>query len=1083
MIYDRGEDTVSWEADAPVVLTDLNPVTTTLQLRIENNLVDGKVYFLYDTDGATPLPLGQYAIGEEVFHSLPVRFPVIYLIQGDGGDGSPSAGVNRELVSTGHPPVGFTFATNEIADMAGDFVITGYEGSVPPYSAYGFLGEGVGVQTLGFGPIDETTVIPTTGYETPPFLLLTEGDAYAFSLPGGAYGLLYARSVTPTPALGVYAVTMVFDFYYQPGTTPPSPDVSILGSWGVALLQHEPGNPPVWYAEQSRATFNLDGTGILAGVRNDGGEAEGDRIENFMYPFTYTLTPNADGSFALAMTIGDEQVLKRVVLSDDGSMAFMDGTADPEALMLAVLIRIGEETYDSFLKGNYYYQGFQYNEDDLSFGRYMALSGIHEFLDTLVEGNYRTHDWGAWNNSVKIDGTNEIWYDPGEQNQIYNVSPTGEVTLGGDFFRGALTANGKVFAGTGSYDSNDWGSYLFMKQGDRLYSAADLDGKWAVAGFGQENEPSEDMFFMAEIGTMTCDTVGTCQFTFRERASDGFVGVESGQITLDVADDGSIGGWLVDGLPSAANQPSTLIGAMGNDGNTLMLNASFDSADRREVFIAIRAEAIGDLAGSPDVDGLSFSGSFVDLSGQGVEGNQVMAWKWPVSDGVDPTISQTQTGSGGAFRLDDIPREQEFFLMGMGLTRGGGDGAAVPVLSRIMAFNENAQALLPYIHFFYDEYEDLGADVGGSGVIRGRVVLRENPTQGLAGATVSAQRIGADGAPVGDPVPAIYPDGAGATGATGLYMVKLGPAQVMETERMFALYRLTVSHDDYGFAWNSSRVPVQLDSMTQASFFAVEAGDFVPDVIYMRYSGGYELEFQLEGDMNNVDSVAVSGPAGSGIVDFPLDKEAGESWNVYPTTGFIPAGDFPGNFTGVYRFTATYSDSNTEDFTFTFQPGTPMELPSGIAVNEGTGMLSWDPVTGATGYYLIIFSGDYGQNYVELYHGEDDSPIQGTSVNLFALMADRQADPGDYKVRVVAVDGLDSLGNEAYSDPMAFHYTPAGPVPDLAQAITVLKVLVGLQVDNEDRDVIRDVNGDGKIGFAELLYILQTNAGLRRALP
>lgn len=778
------------------------------------------------------------------------------------GGAASEGGEGRELVSTGHLPVGFTFATNQVADMSGDFMITGYENTAPPYSAYGFPGEGVGVQTLGSMPIDQMTDIPTTGYETPHSLSLTEGYAYAFSLPGGAYGLLYVRSATPTPSLGPYAITMIFDYRYESGGAFSKP--AILGTWGLAMLTYESENvPPVWYAEQSRVTFNADGSGIVAGTKNDGGNEPEERIKPFMSHFTYMVSPKSDGSFTLTMNIGDEQVVNRVVLSDDGSMALMDGTADPGEIMLAVLIRIDPDiTHDSFLVGRYYYQGFQFNQDDLAdppdgFGRYMAMSGIHEFSGTLVEGIFRTDDKGAWANSVRLDGSNTIWFDPGETGQGYNVSPTGEIVMGEGAFLGALTGSGSIFAGTGSYGSNDWMSYFFMKQQDRTYATRDLAGKWAVVGFGQENEPSQDMFFMAEIGTMTCDTNGVCEYKFRERSSDGFLGNESGQISLGVDEDGSIGEWLVNGLPSGISVPSTLVGALGNDGNTLLLNAGFDSEDRREVFIAVRAENIGDL-----------------------------------------------------------------------------------------------------------------------------------------------------------------------------------------TEPL-------------------------------------ETPDFEPDMLYMRFAGGFQLEFQLEGDMGNVSTVTVTGPAGSGIEGFLLDKEVDESWKVYPSeTTFIPSADFPGAFKGEYTFTATYTDGGADTFTFDFDPGTPMEVPAGTGVDEITGTLSWDAVTGAHGYYLVIFSNENGHGYQELYHGEDEPPIQATTFDLFAFMAGLEAAPGDYRVRVVAVDGLP--GNEAYGDPVVFSFQSPWPVPGLDQAIRALRVAAGENVDVAD---IRDVNNDGRIGLAEALFVLQANPGLREPLP
>jgi hypothetical protein len=1099
--------------------------------------------------------------------------------------------------------------------------------------------------------------------------------------PGGYYAVRVV-AVDGFGDLGNEAYSDPEEFTYTP------PAHALLGTWGLAMLTHEYDAPSAaWYTEQSRVTFNPGGSGLLAGIRNDGAEEEANRIEAIDFAFTYTITPNSDGSFSLAMTVGDEQWTNRVILSDDGSMALMDGTAAPGEVSIGVLVRIDpEKTYDPTLAGRYYYQGFQYSEDDLEdppdgFGRYMALSGVHEFFDTAEGGLYRTDDLGAWCNSVKTDGSNTIWYDPGEQYQTYNISDGGGISMGHDedgsgFFRGALAGNGSVFAGTGSYGSNDWMSYLFMKQGDRHYSNADLNGKWAVVGFGQENEPSEDMFFMAEIGTMTCYGNEFCDFKFRERASDGFLGVEEGSIALTVAADGSIGGWLVGSLPSVSNQPSTLIGAIGNDGNTLMLNASFDSAERREVFIAVRASAIGDLAGSAfqsdviymgysggyrlefqlegdmsDVDTVKVSGptgsgivdfmldrevgeswnvypseadflggsfpedyrgsytftvTYVDQSteevgfnfqppadpmavpsgiavneasgelswnavtgaagyyliifsgdyGQSyvelyhgeddppiqgtsvnlfalmagiqadpgdyrvrvvavdgplgneayadpvfftytapntvsfsgwvrnntqdhlaVTGAQVEVWKLSSVEGVPaPTLISTAAADGdaGAFSLTGLPTGPENMLY-LKIPQPAATNYA-PVLSRYMILGDDVQALLPYRLFTAAEYAAL-ENVSGKGMILGRVVMRDNPSQPLPGATITVQRWTPD---------QLHPDQfytEVTSDQDGLYIVNDVP--LTDDLSQYVLYQVTASLDGYTFhspcllGGNNSVVPVAAGTITQESFFATETA-FQPDVIYMGYSGGYRLEFQLEGDMSDVDTVKVSGPTGSGIVDFMLDREVGESWNVYPSEADFLGGSFPEDYRGSYTFTVTYVDQSTEEVGFNFQPpALPMAVPTGVAVDGNTGMLSWSAVTGAAGYYLIIFSGEYGQSYLELYHGEDDPPIQATTFNLFAFMAGLEATPGDYRVRVVAVDGLP--GNEAYGDPAVFSYQVPDLIPGLDQAIRALKVVAG--ENNVDVADIRDVNNDGKIGLAEALFVLQANPGLREPLP
>jgi C1A family cysteine protease len=49
----------------------------------------------------------------------------------------------------------------------------------------------------------------------------------------------------------------------------------------------------------------------------------------------------------------------------------------------------------------------------------------------------------------------------------------------------------------------------------------------------------------------------------------------------------------------------------------------------------------------------------------------------------------------------------------------------------------------------------------------------------------------------------------------------------------------------------------------------------------------------------------------------------------------------------------------------------------------------------------------------------------------------------------------------------------------LEQAITALQVLAGEEMSHEEISGVRDVDGDGRIGFDEVFYALQVNAGLR----
>ncbi|MFH0983536.1 MAG: BACON domain-containing protein, partial [Planctomycetota bacterium] len=168
-----------------------------------------------------------------------------------------TGGANLTLTYTGvhpPPPPGFSFATGQVAAAASDFVITGYEGNAPPYSAYGWLQPGVTYQDLGVKAISEVTEVPSTGYPTASTSAsLMAGHAYAFQLAGGSYGVLAVKTVTPINPPP--AVTMVFDYKYLSG-----PTISFIGSvktapnWpsidgmaavaGAAVTAYLPGTTP-----------------------------------------------------------------------------------------------------------------------------------------------------------------------------------------------------------------------------------------------------------------------------------------------------------------------------------------------------------------------------------------------------------------------------------------------------------------------------------------------------------------------------------------------------------------------------------------------------------------------------------------------------------------------------------------------------------------------------------------------------------------------------------------------------------------------------------------------------------------------
>ncbi len=133
-----------------------------------------------------------------------------------GGGATPSITVEkgaRTLVSSGHPPAGFSFIDGQVTSgPGGDFMITGGT----PESAYGFLYAGATAVDMGVRSIASIAEAPAFGYESGTGWYFREGRTYAFKLANGKYGLMEVKSVTEMWPGGVMTITMRFDYKYQP---------------------------------------------------------------------------------------------------------------------------------------------------------------------------------------------------------------------------------------------------------------------------------------------------------------------------------------------------------------------------------------------------------------------------------------------------------------------------------------------------------------------------------------------------------------------------------------------------------------------------------------------------------------------------------------------------------------------------------------------------------------------------------------------------------------------------------------------------------------------------------------------------
>lgn len=227
---------------------------------------------------------------------------------------------------------------------------------------------------------------------------------------------------------------------------------------------------------------------------------------------------------------------------------------------------------------------------------------------------------------------------------------------------------------------------------------------------------------------------------------------------------------------------------------------------------------------------------------------------WPSTEGLQPVVDAVVTAVGqftpvntpvndqtnGAFTLNGIPSSTTFHLA---IQPPPASGYA-PVLSKFMNWNENIQALLPFVLFTQTQYNAFG-NAAGTGMILGRIARQDNTTMFLAGATVTAQEWIPPVYPATQPslgafYPVIYTGGGASTGTDGIYMVKNVPAG--------AMVQLTVAATGFTFSFSGSVVPVQAGFITEDSFF----GTPLPTISF----SGYVM-----------DTAATPGPIGEATIE------------------------------------------------------------------------------------------------------------------------------------------------------------------------------------------------------------------------
>ncbi|MBU1744006.1 MAG: hypothetical protein KJ649_03795, partial [Proteobacteria bacterium] len=226
------------------------------------------------------------------------------------------------------------------------------------------------------------------------------------------------------------------------------------------------------------------------------------------------------------------------------------------------------------------------------------------------------------------------------------------------------------------------------------------------------------------------------------------------------------------------------------------------------------------------------SGSFT-YTGTGATTISFNGWvktspNWPSTDGLQPVVGaavnalevvfpledgdsfgQALTNDDGAFSLAGIPASSTFRLV----IPTPASTTYVPVLGKFMNWNADIQALLPFVLFTQEQYAAFD-NVTGSGMILGRVALKNSPTTFLSGATIEALEWTPGNPPVlGATYPVTYTSGS-STQADGIYMVKNVPTG--------KLVQLVATLPNHTFEFNYSVIPVQTGSISEESFFGTE---------------------------------------------------------------------------------------------------------------------------------------------------------------------------------------------------------------------------------------------------------------------
>jgi|GEM_PF-5872680 len=352
------------------------------------------------------------------------------------------------------------------------------------------------------------------------------------------------------------------------------PSASFVGTWGGSLMQHNNGTGGgSWSAMSIKPVFGADGTLKMDYVSG------GQTVTAQTYNAGYSNYLNKNGSLALLMEDARGGMSRiKFGCADDKRLCIADGagySGSPQMIFSTIKLAPSKIYSNTDLKGNYYFVGYQVESSGGPADMYRATSGV---LNAGGNGTYSLTERQNSNGAVTSLS----------QTGTYVVNPDGSIRWDGQSTGTSfLTGDGKLAVLTDVQAGNNATTYFLMKKADRAYYTADLAGIWSVSSIGDEGGTN----FFASFGTMSCESNGKCAVSIRAQ-SDGAVQYKSfGIAPLSVAPDGSFGASLAAGAPAYS-------GAIGNAGNTIIMNLSYDAANpaHRQIITGARCSACSNLA-------------------------------------------------------------------------------------------------------------------------------------------------------------------------------------------------------------------------------------------------------------------------------------------------------------------------------------------------------------------------------------------------------------------------------------------------------------------------------------------------------